>query len=289
MLIHKLETMEYATKTDQSLICYILEHGDKAIKMSVRELAAAVFVSPSAVIRFYKKTGVDSFGDFKVQLAADLSNSLSNRLQIDADMPFLKDDSNGEIIKKISHLKRKGIKETESLIADQVFKHTIRDIQRARTISIYGMGFALDGAITFRHQMSRIGYPVYLESDYSRQTNWASNARRGDFGILLSYSGETTETLKVASILQQNHVTTLAITGEGESRLKCLATHHIPIARIEGNIFYSKIGGITSIGEIAFILDSIYCCIFACNYDDNVDKINTNEVLQKNAMATIKG
>lgn len=288
MLIHRLETMEYKTNTDQALISYILENGEKVIQMSVRDLATAVYTSPSAVIRFCKKTGVDSFGDFKVQLAADLNNSLSNRLQIDADMPFTKGDSYEDIIKKISHLKRKGIKETESLIAGRVFKNTIRDILKARTISIYGMGFALDAAIPFQHQMSRIGYSVYMESDTSRQANWASNTKNGDFGILLSYSGETMETLKIASILQQNRVTTLAITGEGENRLRRLASYCISIARIEGNVFYSKIGAVTSTGAIAFILDSIYCCVFACNYADNVDKINLNEVLQKNAIKELR-
>ena len=46
---------------------YIMEHKEEVKYMTIRELADAVHVSTSTILRFCKKTGCDGYSEFKVK------------------------------------------------------------------------------------------------------------------------------------------------------------------------------------------------------------------------------
>lgn len=43
---------------------YVMEHKDEVKYMTIRELAEAVHVSTSTIVRFCKKTGCDGYSEF---------------------------------------------------------------------------------------------------------------------------------------------------------------------------------------------------------------------------------
>lgn len=59
MIIEKLQEKLGFTSTEELLANYILTHADDVTQMTVREVADAVFVSPSTVSRLCQKLGVE--------------------------------------------------------------------------------------------------------------------------------------------------------------------------------------------------------------------------------------
>src|SRR5690606_12506959 len=57
------------TRSERALTEIVLADVDRALKMSIVDLAALADVSPPTVTRFCRRLGCDSYADFKVRLA----------------------------------------------------------------------------------------------------------------------------------------------------------------------------------------------------------------------------
>lgn len=62
---------------------YILQNEDKVIYMKVRELADAVHVSTTTVLRFCKKAGCEGYSEFRLKLKQELKGSKETELDMD--------------------------------------------------------------------------------------------------------------------------------------------------------------------------------------------------------------
>lgn len=60
---------------------YVMKHKEEVKYMTIRELAEAVHVSTSTVIRFCKKTGCDGYSEFKVQFKMYLKEENKKRIE----------------------------------------------------------------------------------------------------------------------------------------------------------------------------------------------------------------
>lgn len=105
-----LETLVYS---------YIMEHKEQIKYMTIRELADAVHVSTSTVLRFCKKTGCDGYSEFKVRFKQFLAeNKKETQLKdkgIDEIMYFLHTITSTEYERKINEVV-KHISEAKQLI-----------------------------------------------------------------------------------------------------------------------------------------------------------------------------
>lgn len=58
---------------------YVMEHRHEVQYMTIRELAEAVHVSTSTVVRFCKKAGCDGYSEFRVQFKMFLKEEKSTK------------------------------------------------------------------------------------------------------------------------------------------------------------------------------------------------------------------
>jgi len=96
----------------------------------------------------------------------------------------------------------------------------------------------------------------------------ASNSSPANCAILISYSGESKEVLKIAEILKSKNTQMIVLTSIGENSLTAFADCIFSISTREK--LYSKISTYSSNNSIHLILDILYSCVFKMNYDYNL-------------------
>ena len=133
----------------------------------------------------------------------------------------------------------------------------------------------------FRRKMMSIGKNVLLSSGWD-QGLMARTLQKGDCAILISYSGNNEDRVPMnfIPILQEKEVAVIAVTGLGSNYLRKNADCILSMSSRER--LYTKIGTFSTEESIAFILNTLYACYFAKNYQKNLEyKVDTSKHLEK--------
>lgn len=117
-------------------------------------------------------------------------------------------------------------------------------------------------------KMNRIQKHVSISNIDGEQVFDAFHCTKDFCAILISYSGESTSLNKTARILKENQVPFITITSLGENSLSKQSDCVLHMATRER--LYSKIANFTSNNSICYLLDVLYSCVFAQNYDVNL-------------------
>lgn len=280
MLIYRLQKTEELSGSERAVADYVLANTQKVCGMNTREVAKEAFVSPATVVRFSKRMGFEGFEQFKRQLYAEWTSNDGKDMVIDADFPFEKDTTCEDIFDHMLMLEQNALRATKDLIEPDRWDAIICDIAACRHIDIYGEGVSFETARNFKNNMNRIGYDIFMENDRALQTNRCANLFADHFNLLLSYSGESGRTLSIARVLNDHHLKTLSITGEGDNSLMRCTEHHLSIAKMEGKIVAGGISNMCSSISFSFVLDLLYAGIFQKNYEENRRKIRDSVMLQ---------
>ena len=86
--------------------------------------------------------------------------------------------------------------------------------------------------------------------------------------IIVSYSGETPILVRVMKVLKAKSIPVIVITNIGENSLTKEADCILRITTREK--LYSKIATFSTDMSITYLLDVLYSCVFALNYEQNV-------------------
>ncbi|MFP6334323.1 SIS domain-containing protein [Bacillus subtilis] len=92
----------------------------------------------------------------------------------------------------------------------------------------------------------------------------------------MSYTGETTNILKLLPMIRKKKATIISLTSIGDNTLVKQSDYLFRITTREK--LYSKIGNFTLNNSITFLLDIFYSCIFSEAYKDNIEfKVNISK------------
>ena len=83
------EMVKSFNQLEMDVYNYIVQNEDKVIYMKVRELADAVHVSTTTVLRFCKKAGCEGYSEFRLKLRQELKDSC--KIALDMDITSLHD------------------------------------------------------------------------------------------------------------------------------------------------------------------------------------------------------
>ena len=119
---------------------YIIENTEKILKMSSTELANKTFTSAATITRLCKKIDVESFQDFKIQLATEVNYFQINSIEIYKNNEINKSDSLSDVMNKIISLSIDSLKETYILLTEKNLKDSINMIQKSKILDFYGVG-----------------------------------------------------------------------------------------------------------------------------------------------------
>lgn len=252
---------------------YILNNGNKVLNMSIKELAKETYTSPATIVRLCKKIGLEGYNDFKIKYSAELQYDHHYSDRIDVNFPFHKDDSQSTICYKLAKLTQEVIGDTMQLIQFDELDKIVNLLYNNQNIDIYGSGNSLLAALSFQHKMTRIQRNVNLKIIHGEQGFMSYNSTPDRIAMIISYSGETNELIKIAQVLRDKKTPIIVLTSIGDNRLSHLADYILNIGSREK--IFSKIAPFASQISMEYLLNTIFSCIFQKDYEQNIqNKIN---------------
>ncbi|MFP7262356.1 MurR/RpiR family transcriptional regulator [Citrobacter portucalensis] len=214
---------------------YVIKNRDKVMYMTIRELADAVGVSTTTVLRFCRKLKCEGYSEFRVRF----------KLYLEQNEPQQANFGASEIISFF-----KGVNNDEF---DNLLDQAVDIILSSERIIFVGAGTSGALAKYGARFFSNVGkFSNHIDDPYFPVTN---DMARNALAIVLSVSGETEEILRFASQFSLHNCKVLSVTSHEHSRLSKLAdfnlSWHVPQTRIAG------VYDITTQIPVIYILESL--------------------------------
>lgn len=264
MIEQKLQNMKLTATED--IIADFIRSCDDLRHVSARQIASAVGTAPSTVTRFIRKLGYTSYASFIDAYEEERREKLFAQ-NVDPNYPFDYRDKNNIIAAKISLLYKDIIDETLSYITHDRMAAILSQLRKAQTIVVTGAGVAIDVAKTFEDKMLRIRKDVIIEDKPYQAYTRASLCDLSTVFLILSYSGETENILRVARKAKERGIPLIAITRYGDSTLSRLADGVLYVSAREH--LYDNLGSYAMNVATLFLLDTLYTAIFNEDYKDH--------------------
>lgn len=287
MLIReRLEEGDFSN-SEQAIVDFILDRKQDIKDMTTKEIAQGAFASPSTLVRIARKMGFGGWNELKEAFLKEEEYLQSHFQEIDANLPFERGDPIMAIAGKIAALRKEAIDDTRSLLTHDELQKATLYMRKASSVGVYAVSNNLILAREFQHNMTRIGKKVELCQLQGETVYKAYMAERTSCALIISYSGETPVLVRGAEILKKHKIPVILITNIGESSLSKMADCVLRICTRERQ--YSKIATFTTDSSIAYLLDVLYSCMFALDYEKNLQmKIDAGRVIELGRESTVE-
>lgn len=240
---------------------YLMNHQEKAIEMSVSELAAACEASQATIVRFCKKIGCNGYHHLKIKMAKEMreqdDHEFSNEISI---------DNIEQSLMNIMASKMEELKETLSSIDGKMLREIIDLILNAKVVEFTAMGNTIPIALDGSYKFNQLGIPAVGSTIWETQEAYARTMRKGkgDVMIAVSASGASRHLLNMANIAKENGVKVVAITNQAKSPLAEASDYTLVTATRE-QVFHDQVS-FTRMAAMA-VIDSLFLLLFSTKWD----------------------
>lgn len=238
---------------------YLMNHQEKAIEMSVSELAAACEASQATIVRFCKKIGCNGYHHLKIKMAKEMreqdDHEFSNEISI---------DNIEQSLMNIMASKMEELKETLSSIDGKMLREIIDLILNAKVVEFTAMGNTIPIALDGSYKFNQLGIPAVGSTIWETQEAYARTMRKGDVMIAVSASGASRHLLNMANIAKENGVKVVAITNRAKSPLAEASDYTLVTATRE-QVFHDQVS-FTRMAAMA-VIDSLFLLLFSTKWD----------------------
>lgn len=282
------EVMLTYQDTRRNIAEFVLNERDKVLKMSLQEIADCTYTSKATLVRFAKTLGYSGWREFMREFMEESVYQETHYTSINPNFPFEEGDSVKQIIHNVSSLHMESILDTmDTLDSSEVEKAVDRMIS-ARRIVLFGLDPNSFFADIFKWKMLSIGQVVTVAK--TGEAGMLAHAMTDeDCGIIISYSGNNPqkEPLMHLDLLKQNNVKLIGITGGGNNYIRERVDCVLSISSRER--LYTKISNFSTEESILIILNVLFSCYFARNYEKNLRyKTENSRTLEISREASLK-
>ena len=237
------------TFSEEKLSNYIQEHREEIRNLTSQELADAVGVGQSTVIRFSQKLG---YGNYK-KMIADISMDNPDAY---VDLEIDDQESTVETMEKL--------REQYNLILDMTFDMNKSDdvdlavdfLYNARKIIIAGFSVRNNCFADYlAHRLSYIGLDAYHHDHTTMIYSALNQCNDQDVIIVLSESGETRDMVNFAKLAKKRGMKVISITKVSENTIKALSDINFKLVEY-GNRTFLRTNLIRS--SLLAVFDMIY-------------------------------
>lgn len=244
--------MSYFTKTERLVAEHIISKPQHVVNYTTKQLSAKSGTSEAAVIRFCKRIGINSFKDFKIELAKEIS---LEKHEILYDSPIQFEDTTDEVIDKVMKKSIKALQTTSQLLSTQQLDEAIQALYSAKRIYLYGAGGSSIVAQDLTLKLLRINTSAFHHADIHVQMMNAANMDERDVLFVVSTSGTTKEVLQLIDLAIAKNAKTILLTQQRKSQARSKADIILDISLEEENI---RIGTMSArIAELA-VVDALF-------------------------------
>lgn len=247
---------------------FVLAQQANLYQYTITEIAEYTYTSKATVVRFAKTLGFDGWKEFMKAFISELKYQEAHQGDVDVNYPFKEKDSTSQIIDQIKKIQIESIKDTADLMDEKLIEQASNYLLQSQRVVIFGISPNIYLGELFRRKLMTIGKQI----DIARQGESGIISRtlgKSDCAILISYSGnnEHTEPLLHMKTMVDAGVSIIGISGGGDNYMRTHLDCVLTMSSKER--LYTKIANFASEESIAFILNVLFACYFAKNYQEN--------------------
>ncbi len=185
--------------SDAKIGQYLLDHPQLVKKSSSPELAKAIGVSQSTIVKFSQKLGYRGFSEMKLKLYEnELAYQPVSRKMIHGSIT--RNDHPDLVMEKLLASKHQSLERTVILNDGEQVQNAAQFLHLAEKIQVAGVGASSLVAKDLAFKLMKIGHAVHAEHDTHVQIANASALNNKDVLVALSYSGRSQEVIKIAQL-----------------------------------------------------------------------------------------
>lgn len=287
-LFQKIEEIKMQNNTTNKIIGeFVLREKNKLNEYSMQEIADLTYTSKATLVRFAKTLGFSGWKEFMKSFIEESYYEKTHYSDISPNFPFDKTDSMKEIIRKLSALQVESILDTADLMEMKTLESVVEILLSSNRIVIFGYSPSIYIEELFKRKMMTIGRLVEV-APIGEGGMMSAALKENDCAIIISYSGNNKERQPLSFInnLKENKVSIIGITSGGVNYMREQIDCILTISSRER--LYSKIAGYTTEESIMHILNIVYSCYFAKNYQENLNyKIKNSRELEQARIASL--
>lgn len=253
----------YLRKSEKKVADYILNNFSTIDSISLSQISSKTKVSQTTVIRFVHALGFDSFKEFKVNVIQDTVISNKQRNKSIYGLPISKTTDITNIPYRMINNSIESLQDVLQSINIREFDKAINSIVTANNIGVFGVENSKVIMQDLVTKLLYLGKNCLLFEDYYLQSIAASNLKKGDIAIAISYSGMSQGTIEAIKIAKNSGATAIVITNFADSNLVeyadillCTSTKQF----LYGDCIFSRITQMT-------IIDILYVGILLSDFD----------------------
>ncbi|MGM9589015.1 MAG: MurR/RpiR family transcriptional regulator [Faecousia sp.] len=272
-LLKLREQSRLFSTTEQEIARHILEDPKLVVDLSIHELAKHTFSSASSIVRLCHHTGYSGYKEFRKAVTYELAMREQRKRAEQKEIAY--SDSLQDIIDKITYANIVSLEETRKLMDVDTLRACVDLIKRARVIYLFGLGASLCAAQDAYLKFLRLNKLCIINMDWHSQLLQAKNAGEQDLGIVISYSGATTEVVECMKIMKENKTPIIAITRCVNSPVSELADQKLYTTANE-SVFRS--GAMSSRISQLNIIDVLYTALANDDYEASLDQLSRTHI-----------
>ncbi len=207
---------------------FILSDPDRAMHMTISELASSASVSLPSVTRLARKLGYSGFSDFKVALASGSANVAKGGAQL-----LRNDDSDEVFIHKLMLGQLRAIESTLLTLDKSKLCSLAEAISKARRIVFFSSVDNLDVLYGINQTLLHMGLDSAIMNDPACMINYASFLREGDVFFGFSRTGLTQRTLECLRAAKECGAATAFMSNLINSTASKIADYFFCTSRLE--------------------------------------------------------
>lgn len=271
-----MRDMQNLPEAEEHIREYVLKNAKQVTQMSIYELAEKTFSSTATIVRFSRRIGCKGFSDLKIRIATELNAFNTINFEFTDLTMISKKDKEKDIVDKITEISLKSIEETRILLDENALLAVAKKMMESDILDFYGMGASNTIAFDAAYKFMRIGKNVSCFSVSDRQYVQAVNSSNDHFALLISYSGETKEMVKIARALREGNVSSCAITRNSDNSLVKLTDSHLYVCGKESAF---RSGAMVSRTSTLYMIDLLYSLCISLQWDDSLKNISKSRIV----------
>lgn len=244
------------TNAEKKVADYVIENPEKAMLMSITDLADACHVGDTSVYRFCRTMNLQGYQEFKMRLSLS-RGAIRERERKESN-------SQEDMAEKVMNLNISAIRETHTLLNRKEIKRVLAMMESAKRIYFYGVGDSLLTAQAACNKFLRISNKVVCITDVHMQSMAASTAAKEDLFLLISYSGATKDTVHVAKMAKKAGAKVMCISHFQKSPLTVYSDAILLCGSEEAPLDGGSMAG--KMGQL-YLIDLLYQEFYSNHYD----------------------
>ncbi|MGV1832716.1 MurR/RpiR family transcriptional regulator [Agrobacterium vitis] len=233
------------TRALERVANYALEDPQAVLYKSITELAEDSRSSEASVMRFCRELGFAGFQNFKLALAQELATQ----------QPPNASSGQGDTVLDLIETARMALNETERLLDRRTIEAVASDLLKATHIEIFGVAASAITAQYLEYKLARLGLHSHIARDAHLAIMTAATSGPSDLYFLVSNSGSTIDTVKIAERAHKRGARVVGITSRVKSPLAAVCDYILlaswPETPLTGGAYPSKISELLIVDALA--------------------------------------